>query len=232
MSISVEKAVIARLTKAGEKFEILVDPELALQVKTGKEVKQEDLLAVEEVYTDSKKGLKPTGQLVNKTFGTNDVGQIAEIIIRQGEVQLTTEQRKRMIEEKTKAIANIISRQGINPQTKAPNPPERIMKVMEQAKVKIELTKRPEEQVDTVLKAIKLILPISMEKIKIAIKVPANYAAKAAGIIRNFGNPGREEWASDGSYMCTIEVSAGMQQDIFDKLNSLTHGEVQIKILK
>ena len=232
MSISVEKAVIARITKAGEKFEILVDPELALQVKSGKEVKKEDLLAVEEVYTDSKKGLKPTGELINKTFGTNSIEEIAKKIIKDGDVQLTTEQRKKMLDEKEKAIASIISKQGINPQTNAPNPSERILKAMEQAKVRIELTKSPEEQVESVITAIRSIIPINIQKIKLSIKVSANFAAKSSSIIRNFAKPNKEDWGSDGSYMCTIEIPAGMKNDVFDKLNSLTHGDVQIKEIK
>ena len=36
--VSLEKAVIARLRKAGEEFEILVDPYLARDLKEGKEV--------------------------------------------------------------------------------------------------------------------------------------------------------------------------------------------------
>lgn len=230
--VSLEKAVIARIVKSGQKFEILVDPELALEVKQGKEVPLDDLLAVPEVFEDSKKGTRPTSDIINKTFGTNDMAVIAPRIIREGEVQLTTEQRKKMLEEKSKAIANIISTQGINPQTGAPHPAERVLRAMEEAKVRVDIEKRPEEQVDAVLKAIQPIIPIRIEKVQVAIKVPPQYAGRAAGVIRNFGTPSREEWAADGSYMCVMELAGGIQAMLYDKLNSLTHGEVQVKQLK
>ena len=230
--ISVEKAVIARLTKSGERFEILVDPEKALKIKMGKDFDLDEFLASQEIFEDAKKGLKSSEEKLNKAFGTSDREIIVKRIIREGEVQVTTEQRKRMIEEKKKAIANIISKRGVNPQTGVPNPPDRILRAMEQAKVRVDLEKRVEEQVDSIVKSIQTIIPIKFEKVQIAIKVPPSFAGKAANIIRNFGSLLKEEWSSDGSYICLIEIPAGLQQDIYDRLNSLTHGQVEVKIVK
>jgi len=230
--ISVEKAVIARLTKSGERFEILVDPEKALEIKTGKDFDLDEFLASQEIFEDAKKGLRSSEEKLNKVFGTNDIEIIVKRIIREGEVQITTEQRKRMIDEKTKAIANIISKRGVNPQTGVPHPPDRILRAMEEAKVRVDLEKRVEEQVDSVLKSIQTIIPIKFERVQIAIKVPPSFAGKAANMIRNFGSLLKEEWKSDGSYLCLIEIPAGIQQDVYDRLNSLTHGQVEVKIVK
>jgi len=227
--VSIDKAVIAKLVKAGQKFEILVDPVLALEVRQGKDVSVDSLLAVPEVFEDIKKGSRPAGTVVNKTFGTNDMAVVAKKIIREGEVQLTTDQRHKMMEEKTKAIAGIIARNGVNPQTGVPHPQDRILRTMEEAKVRIDIDKRADEQVDAVMEAIRPIIPIRFEKVRVAIKVPAQYAGRAVGVIRNFGTPSKEEYGADGSYLCVLEVPAGIQADIYDKLNSLTHGEVQVK---
>ncbi|MFQ6084247.1 MAG: ribosome assembly factor SBDS [Candidatus Aminicenantia bacterium] len=232
MSISIEKSVIARLTKSGERFEIMVDPKKALEVKSGKDVNLDELLATSEIYEDSKKGKRASEEKINKAFGTNDMKAIVYKIIRDGEVQLTTDQRREMIKEKTKKIADIISRRGINPQTNLPNPPERIMRAMEQAKIKIELNKRAEEQVDDIVKKIQRILPIKFEIVQLAIKVPSQFAGKASNMIRNFGKLKKEEWKSDGSYSCLIEIAAGLQQEVYDRLNSLTHGQVEVKKIK
>ena len=37
---------------------------------------------------------------------------------------------------------------------------------------------------------------------------------------------------SDGTINAVIEIPAGLQNDLFDKLNELTHGEIETKILK
>jgi len=229
--VSVDKAVIARLMKAGKKFEILVEPELAVSVKGGKEIPADDLLAVPEVFEDVGKGTRVPAADVNKFFGTSSIQKIAEKIIREGDVQLTTEQRNKMQEEKTKAVAAIIAKNGLNPQTGAPHPQDRILRAMEQARVRIAIEKSADEQVDAVLKLIQPIIPIRFEKISVAIKIPSAHAGRAAGVIRNFGTPSREEWAGDGSYMAVVEIPAGMQTELFDKLNSLTHGEAVVKNL-
>ena len=82
------------------------------------------------------------------------------------------------------------------------------------------------------MKAIQPIIPIKFEKVQIAVKIPAQYAGRGSGIVRNFGTPSREEWGGDGSYLCTMEMAAGLQPELFDKLNSLTHGEVTVKVVK
>jgi len=230
--ISLEKAVIAKLIKSGEKFEILVDPEKAMEIKSGKDVPLEELIASEEIYEDSKKGLRSSDEKINKAFGTNDVNIIVKRIIREGDVQITTDQRKQMLEEKKRAIVNIISKRGINPQTGLPHPPDRILRAMDEAKVKIDLEKRIEEQIDSILETIQKVIPIKFEKIQIAIKIPPSFAGKASNIIRNFGTLLKEEWSKDGSYVCLIKIPAGIQQEIYDRLNNLTHGQVEVKVIK
>jgi len=230
--ISVEKAVIAKLMKSGEKFEILVDPEKAMELKTGKEIPLEELIASEEIFEDARKGTRAASEKINKTFGTNDLNSIARKIILEGEVQITTEQRKQMLDEKTKAIVNLISKRGVNPQTGLPHPPDRILRAMEQAKVRIDLNKRVEEQLESVLEEIQKIIPIKFEKIQIAIKIPPAFAGKAGSVVRSLGVLLKEEWANDGSYISLIEIPAGIQPEVYDRLNNLTHGQVEVKIIK
>lgn len=230
--ISVEKAVIARLTKNGEKFEILVDPEKSMEFRTGKELPVEELIASEEIFEDARKGTKAPGEKLNKAFGTNDINTIAKRIISEGEVQITTEQRKQMLEEKTKAIATLISKRGVNPQTGLPHPADRILRTMEQAKVRVDLNKRVEEQLESVLEEIQKVIPIKFEKIQIAIKIPPEFAGRAGSVVRSLGVLLKEEWSNNGSYVCLLEIPAGVQTEVYDRLNSLTRGQVEVKVVK
>ena len=56
--VNVDEAVIARLESYGERFEILVDAELAADYKRGEDIAIEDVLAVEEVFKDAHKADK------------------------------------------------------------------------------------------------------------------------------------------------------------------------------
>jgi ribosome maturation protein SDO1 len=229
--VSVDKAVTARISREHIHFEILVDPEKAMDFKKGKPVPIEDVLAVQDVFKDVGKGERASAHEMEIHFKTSDVFKVAEEIIRHGEVQLTTEQRRRMLDEKTRQIADIISKQGINPQTKLPHPITRIMNAMEEARVHVDMMKPAQEQVEAVLDKISPIIPIAFQRLEVAIKVPAEHAGRLSSHIRNIATVRKEEW--QGQYFfALIEIPAGMQSDIFKRLNDLTGGRVESKVVR
>lgn len=229
--VSVEDAVIARISRSGVNFEIMVDPDKALEFKKGKEENIENVLAVSEIFKDSNKGERHSSEDLHKAFGTTDVFEVAKRIIMEGEIQLTTEQRNRFIEEKKKEIANIIARQGIDPKTKLPHPAKRILNAMSEAHVLIDPFKPANEQVKNVLEKIQEVLPISLERIEVVIRVPIEHAGKANSIVREITEVKKEEWTSN-AWIAVVEIPAGIQGDIYDRLNKLTGGKVEVKIIK
>lgn len=230
--VSVEAAVIARLVIHGEHYEVLVDPDLALDFKHGKDVDIAKALAVDTIFKDAKKGDRASEEHMAKVFATSDPLAIAKQIIQKGEIQLTTDQRRRMLEDRKKQIVALITRNAINPQTGAPHPPQRIEKAMEETRVHVDLNKSAEEQVQIVIKALRPILPIRFEERTIAVKIPAQYAARAYSVVKGFGNIRKDEWLNDGSWAFLMELPAGIVEEFFNELNALTKGEVETKILK
>jgi len=228
--VRTEDAVIARYEHSGEKFEILVDPDLAMDLKHGKEVNFDDLLAIDTVFKDAKKGEDKSEEKLQEVFNTTDAKEIAKKIILEGEVQLTTDQRRAIIEKKRKEIITFISANAINPQTSAPHPAQRIENALEEVKFNVDLNKTVKEQVTEIVKEIKKILPISMEKMKIAVKVPAQFSGAASVILHKYGLE-KEEWQNDGSLVAILEIPAGIKQNLFNELNHLTHGDVETKII-
>ncbi len=230
--VTLDESVIARLKTHGKTFEVFVDPEGALALKRGGEVKLENILAVEDVFSDAKAGDRPAEQDVLNAFGTTEVFKIAEKIIREGELHLTTEQRKKILEEKKKRVVSIIAQNAINPQTKSPHPPARIEAAMDEAGVHIDPMKEVDELVNITMKAIRPIIPIRFEEVKIAVKLPPEYAAKAYGSVAGFGNLTKQEWQNDGSWIGVISIPAGMQDELYALLNRLTKGTAETRFLK
>ncbi len=230
--VRLEDAIVARYEHGGHRFEILVDPDIIDDVKFGKIQNVVDYMVIDEVFKDAHKGDRASEELIKEVFGTTDVNEVAKYIILHGQVQLTTEQRRKMLEEKKKRIIMEIARNAINPQTGAPHPPQRIELAMEEAKVHIDPLKSVEEQIPMVLKALRPIIPIRFEKIKIAIKVSGDMYGKIYGDLTKMGSIVQEEWQRDGSWIGVVEIPAGMQGEFFDVLNKKTHGNVQTKILR
>lgn len=229
--VSVENATLARLSRDGKEFEILVDPDLALRFRKGEDISIENVLAAQDVFSDAKKGDRIPAESLEHVFKTTDIFTIAASIIKHGELQLTTEQRRHFVEEKKKRIANIISKQGMDPKTKLPHPPNRIMNAMEQARVSVDPFRPAKDQVNAALTKIQEVLPISLELIDIAIRVPIELAGKASSEVRKIAPVKSEEWKND-SWFAIMQIPAGMQSEIYETLNHITAGRVEVKILK
>ncbi|UCD13454.1 MAG: ribosome assembly factor SBDS [Thermoplasmatales archaeon] len=230
--VSLDKAVIARLQKREDHFEILVDPYAAEQLIEGKEVDVLSSLAIDAVFKDSKKGTHAPQESLEKHFDTVDIEKIAREIILNGEIQLTTEQRHEMQEQKRKRIIDVIVKNAMDPKTKAPHPRQRIELAMNEAGVHIDPFKPVDQQVKIIVDALRPIIPISMEQVRISVKIPSQYTGKAYGIAHSFGVLEREDWQSDGSWIGIVRIPAGMQTDFYDKLNNITKGDVETRILK
>lgn len=223
--VSVDEAVIARLKSHGEKFEILVDPRIVSE-----SIPIEEALAAEFVFSDAGAGDRAPQESLTKIFGTADVVEIAKTIIRKGEIQLTTEQRKKILEEKRKKVVQLIARNAVDPHTKAPHPARRIETAMEQARVHIDLMKDAEEQVADIIKALRPFLPLRVEVKRIAVKIPALYSGKYYQL-KEFGTIIREEWQKDGSYIAVLDIPGGTEDEFYQKVNALTKGEAETKLL-
>ncbi len=224
--------VIARIEKAGEKFEVVVKPDAVQKIRDGKDINILDNLAIDEIFRDAHKGSKASEEKMQEFFGTTEPVEVARQIIKRGEIQLTTEQRREMQEAKRKQIVQYIAANAINPQSGAPHPPQRIENAMTEAKVHVDPFKPMEEQVKEVLDALRPLIPIRFEKARIAVKLTAEDSAKCYGDIKAFGTILREEWGATGAWIGVVEMPAGMQTEFIERLNAKTKGNVEAKVLK
>jgi len=230
--VRLEDAVPARLKTHGATFEVLVDPDGALALRRGEDIKIEDILAVEDVFENASRGDRSAEDDLIKAFETTDVAIIADKIIRKGEISLTAEQRKQIIENKRRQVVEIIARNAINPQTKAPHPPARIDQAIKEAKVNIDPAKSTDELVNIAMKAIRPLIPIRFEEVEVAVKIPPAYAPKAYGEIAAFGKVTREAWQNNGAWIGVVKIPAGMQTDFYSLVNRVSKGEAETKLLK
>lgn len=227
---TLDRAIIASYERDGKRFELFVDPDAAYAYVEKRKPDVKNILVAEEIYEDAKKGEKAKAADVQKVFHTSDIMEILEFILKNGEVQLTTEQRRKKVEEKRKQVVAILLREAIDPRTKAPHTQIRLEQAMEQARIHIDPFKDPREQMEDVVKELRPILPMKFEKMKIAVKVPAAYAHKCYGTLKNYGIE-KEQWLGSGDLVVVVEIFGGLQGEFYDKLNKLTVGQVETKVL-
>jgi len=226
-----EKYTVARITKDNEHFEVLVKPQKALDYRMGKVTAITEVLVTETIFSDANKGTKVSEESLRKTFETTELLKVAEIILKKGTLQLTTEQRRKMIEDKRKQIIDFISRQCVDPKTNLPHPPLRIENAMEQIRYSIDPFKSIEEQAKEIIKMLRAVLPLKMEQISVGVHIPVEYAAKVYGTVKGFGTVKREEWRADGSWYGVIEMPAGLYGPFLGKLGEITKGSAEANII-
>jgi ribosome maturation protein SDO1 len=229
--IPLDRAVVARLETHGERFEILVDPDLATKIRHGEAIDIEDAVAAIFVFENASRAEKSSDEALQKVFGTTDFDTIARRIIDKGEIHLTAEQKKHLLAEKRGQVITYIARHAINPQTGLPHPPARIEMAMEEAKVSIDPFRPFDELVADTMKALRPLIPIRFEEVRVAVKIPADHAAKAYGDIDAFARIEQEEWQKDGSWICVVKIPGGMQQELENLVRKLSKGTGQTRVV-
>ena len=230
--VSMEEAVIARLERFGEHFEVLVDHTILEKYFEDGLEDFGELFAIETVFKDSKKGDRASEESMDKAFGSTDFVDVAKYILSHGSVQLTTEKRRELVDKKTKAVVSEISRNAMNPQTGAPHPPARIEAAMKEAGVHVDPFKSVEKQIPIVLDALRPVIPIRLDKVKIAVKISGTDYGKLYGDIVDVGKIVKEDWLPNGCWVGVVEIPAGIQNEFYEMLNNKTKGIVETKIIK
>ena len=231
--ISLEEAVTARLESHGQRFEVLVDPDAALAIKRDEfEGELEEVIAAEDVFENASRGDRPPENALEEVFGTTEPLEIIPEVIKQGEIQITAEQRREMQEQKHRQLIDRITRNAVNPQMDdAPPPPDRIESALEEAGFQVDPMETVESQVDEALDALRPVIPIRFDTITVAVQLPPDYAGSGQAKVREFGDLEREEWQADGSWIGVIEFPAGMQNEFYDQVNEVSSGEAETRIV-
>jgi ribosome maturation protein SDO1 len=219
--------VTARINKSGKHFEVLVDLDDAMKFRKGE--LSSIIPETDKIFRDLKKGEPaPTSEL-ESAFGTTDVNEIAQKIIKDGEVQTTQDFRDAAHEQKVKQVVDFLSRNAIDPQTGNPITTERIKNAIEQAHINIKNTPI-ENQINDILDSLIKIIPIKLDTKKVKIKIPAIHTGKAYGVVNQYKET--ENWLDDGSLEVIVSVPSGIIMDFYDKLNDVTHGSAITEDIK
>jgi len=217
----------ARIKKAGKHFEILVDLDEALKFKKGEtnSITSEN----DVIFTNIKQGERASEKDLKEAFGTTDVNEIVQKIVKEGEILTTQEHRDAEQEKKFKQVVDFLVHNAVDPQTNNPHTAERIRSSLEQAHVNIKNVP-VENQIKDIIEAIEKIIPIKIETKKVKITIPAIHTGKVYGLVNQYKE--KENWLDNGDLEVIVNIPAGIIMDFYDKLNSATHGSALTEEVK
>lgn len=213
--------VTARKKVKGLQYEISVDFDEAMKLKDGSG-NISSALNSNAIFTDLNKGMKASNNELDNAFGTSDLYEVAEKIIKDGEVQKPQEFRDAEKEARIKKVVDLILKNAVDQHGK-PYTEDRIKRAIEE--IHYNFDNRPaDQQMMEVVEKLKPIIPISVHLKKLKIKIPARFTGQVYGLLKDYKQS--EEWLANGDLEAIVNVPAGMQIDFYDKLNGVTHGSV------
>jgi len=227
-----DKPSVVRFAVEGEKFEILVKPDPALDFKLGKKKDISSIMISEEIYSDSNKGTRASTEKLMKAFKTTDQTAIATIILQKGDLNLTTDQRRKMVSEKRKQIVEFIAKNFVDPRSHLPHPPLRIEQAIDDARVSVDPFKNVDEQTKDIVEQLRSIIPLKSENMLLEILVPAQFAAQSYSVLKSVGSLKKEEWQSNGSLKVILDIPAAARANVIDRLGSITKGSASVEVAK
>jgi len=214
--------VTARVKIKGKNYEVDVDLDEALKVKSGKGNIM-SAVASPQIFHDIRKATRVSKADLLDAFGTEDAYEIAKQIITKGEVQKTQEFRDEQRELKIKQIMALLLK-NCSDQNGRPYTEDRLKRAIDEAHYAFD-NRTAEQQMPVLLEKLKSVIPIKIDLKKIKITIPARFTGQVYGILNDFKES--EEWLSNGDLQVIINIPVGMQLDFYDKLNSVTHGAIQ-----
>ena len=223
---------LVRYSFEGEKFELLVKPDPALDYKMGKKKDISAVLVSDDIYTDFGKGTRPTTEKLLKAFKTEDQTEIAQIILEKGDLNLTTDQRRKMMEDKKKQIVTYIAKTYVDPKSHLPHPPLRIEQAMKDGRVSVDPQKSVDEQVKDIVEQLRSIIALKSESLKLEIVIPAQFASQSYAVLKSVGSLESEEWQNNGSLKAILEIPAAARPNVIDRLGSITKGSASVEVVQ
>lgn len=225
-----QEYVIAWIELKGQRFEILVRPDPAFKYKEGEEIPVSDILWSDTIYKDVRRGLKASPDALKKAFGTDDINAIAKRILKEGQIQITEEERRRITEMKKRQVITYIARNAVDPKTGTPIPESRIEALFEELGIGVDPFRPVEAQALEAIKRIAMTMPIKIARALLEIIIPSQYASRAIGEIKRLGDVKKTSWLDNGDLKVELEIPAGMQLEVIDRVQSLAKGQAQVNV--
>lgn len=215
--------------RGDKQFEILVEPDLAKEAKLdGESHEIQRMLFVQEIFTDAGEGERASADEIEKEFGTRQIIEAAEEIFEKGDMQLTTDQKADMRQEKWRQLVNMISRRVQNPKTGNPHPPERVENALDETGFNVQWDSDLEEEFEDAIDQLRPIIPVSLDEKTVAIRIPNDKAGKAYDKIQQTAQIEDEQWGND-FFTARLTLPAGVLSELINELQDMTSGNTEMK---
>ena len=216
--------------KQGRHFELDVDPDKAIEYREKKLTDLDQVLKVYKVFENVRQDQLSTKDDMIAVFGTDDTEEVIKFMLENGELQLSQEHRKKIVEALHKRIVSEIYRMAIDARTDMPLPMPRIENGLEEAKFKVKENVSYDKLFKTAIDGLKRIIPIKIANIKYSILLDMKYSVHVLKYLETLGTVMKKEKQGSDKINFVIDMPSGLKQEFMENINNLTHGTAKIDL--
>ncbi|GKT33159.1 putative multi-domain containing protein [Aduncisulcus paluster] len=214
-----------KLKKGKLTFELLVKPNTVRKWRQGEIGSLDNVLIIDEIFSNSSKGEKASDADITAIFGDMAKPAVIERILREGDIELTTAERRQLVDKKKAGIIAFIHGNFINPTSKLPHPQTRIEQALKQIKpLNIDPFIAPDLQVETLLPKIKKYIPLKPASQDVTITLPPTSIGKGMSIIYQHTKVLNERYDREGNCILEVTILPGAMEVLSDKLSKSCGG--------
>lgn len=224
---------IVRFQKGKIKFEILTKKGAVLKYKQNK-LGLQYVLMIDTIFTKLSQGKVAKSSDLQRVFGTSDFNQCVIKILENGDLNLSSKERKAKIENKRNEIIYYITKNYINPLSNLPHPSTRIENCLNECKIRIDAQKSTKTQAMNAIKKMsgKLFFTKANE-LNINLTIKYKYDINKIGQIINKISGGcsfQQKWTDNGCSFI-MDINKTDLEELGMKLNKITNGgDYELKI--
>ncbi|KAL3943214.1 MAG: hypothetical protein SGBAC_002704 [Bacillariaceae sp.] len=169
--VRLTNVAVVRINKGGKRFEIACYRNKVVDYRQGLETDLSEVLQTDRVFTNVSKGAFAKAKDLQKVFGTKDEEEIAKIILKQGNVQVSDKERGQQLEKTTAQVAEWISKNCVHPASDRPYTIAQIRHAMSTANFSVHPTKPLKRQYLDCVKLLQFTIPIQRAKMELLLVI-------------------------------------------------------------
>ncbi|CAO3626167.1 unnamed protein product [Cunninghamella echinulata] len=233
--IKLTNVSIVRLRKGGKQFELACYKNKVMEWRSNVETNLDEVLQIHSVFLNVSKGQVASKEDLKKCFKHDDTDKVIQEILKKGELQVAEKERSNQLESMWKDIANIVTDNCVNPQTKRPYTVTMIEKAMQDLHLSVNPKRSSKSQALDVIKQLqeKQLLPIQRAQMRIRITLPQGKEFKK--VLKESIQPLVTSIEEEDHEAEEIEVIAlvdpGKYRSINDILQTQAKGKGQLEIM-
>ncbi|KAK8812185.1 hypothetical protein WA158_007419 [Blastocystis sp. Blastoise] len=208
------------------RFEIVITRGTHKDFKEGK-LKINNICETNVIFSNAEKGTKASQEEIKASFPEMTEIQILEKIAHEGELQLSTEERREAIDMKKRQICEYISKTYVDPTNNGALPSTRVMNAINNIKgLQLDINKSAQDQAVDIVKKLSSVLNLKKNETSGILTISMMYYAKCLGIIKKWCRI-RKERPSGDNFLLEIAFASTDMVEFFNQLTQLTGGDYQ-----